>query len=65
MENRFSKFFDKNMSEYEATKVYFSLIDGLDKAGLSELNAAYAPIEKAIIRRELRIADENQMMTSY
>ena len=53
------------MSEYEATRIYFSLMDGLDEAELKELNAAYTPIEKEIIHRELQTANENHMMTSY
>lgn len=61
--NKFSKFFDDNMSEYQISKVYFTLIDGLSAEEMRDLDEAANPYWKKAIKRELDFVEKTGYMT--
>lgn len=60
--NKFSNFFDDSMSEYQISKVYFTLIDGLSAKEIKELDEAATPYWKKAIKRELDFVAETGYM---
>ena len=60
--NRFSQYFDDKMSEYQVSKVYFTLISGLSDEDKKELDEAVSSVWSKALKRELRFAGENGFM---
>lgn len=60
--NKYSKFFNENMSRVEAGYQYFALYDDAKEKGeLELLEEAYYPIVEIIISRDLALASEDCM----
>ena len=51
--NKFSNFFNENMSEYQISKAYFTLIDNLSDEEIKELDEAVKPYWNKAIKRDL------------
>lgn len=60
--NKFSKYFDDSMSEYQISKIYFTLIDDLSPREIKELEEVAIPYWKKAIKRDLDFVEKTGYM---
>ena len=59
--NKYKRYFSPDLTFLQAQGIFFILCDGLNETDLEELKAAYYPVSRMIIHKEMLEAERGYM----